>query len=90
MWTTWAPKYLMKEKVLGTLEVGKMADYVVYDSDYFTVPVPEIPNIKPLMTVLGGRTTHLESSLAIELKMDPVGYQFPEGYKPWGRSASAD
>jgi predicted amidohydrolase YtcJ len=48
--------YLMwKEDDLGTLEVGKLADLVVLDRDYMTVPVDEIFDIQPVMTVVGGR-----------------------------------
>ena len=90
MWTTWAPKYLMKEKELGSLEAGKMADFVVFDKDFFTVPVPEIPKLRPLMTVLGGRVTHLEAELGKQLGMEPVGYQFPPNYDPWGRGGGGD
>jgi hypothetical protein len=48
--------YLMwKEDELGTLEVGKLADLVVLDRDYMTIPADDIFNIKPVMTVVGGR-----------------------------------
>lgn len=46
---------LFKEDDLGTLEVGKLADLVVLDRDYMTVPEDQIFNIKPVMTVVGGR-----------------------------------
>lgn len=48
--------YLMwKEDDLGSLEVGKLADLVVLDRDYMTIPVDDIFNIEPVMTVVGGR-----------------------------------
>jgi len=37
---------------IGSLEAGKLADYVVLDKDYFTIPVEEIQKIKPQMTVM--------------------------------------
>jgi predicted amidohydrolase YtcJ len=46
---------LFKEKDLGTLEVGKLADLVVLDRDYMTIPVDDIFNIQPVMTMVGGR-----------------------------------
>jgi hypothetical protein len=88
MYTTWAPQYMLKEDVLGTLESGKLADFVVLDKDYFTIPVDQIPKIVPQMTVVGGHIRHLESGLASKLKMEPVGYQFPSGYEPWDRSSA--
>ncbi len=44
-----------QEKNLGTLEVGKLADLVVLDRDYMTVPAAEIKRIEPTMTMVGGR-----------------------------------
>ena len=87
MWTTWAPLYLMKEKDIGTLEVGKLADYVVLDKDYFTVPIEEIQKIRPQMTVVGGKVRSVQADFAGTLGMQPVGYQLPQGYYPWDRAA---
>ena len=51
--------YLMfKEKDLGSIEVGKLADMVVLDRDYLTVPVGEIRDIKPVMTIVGGELVY--------------------------------
>ena len=51
--------YMMfKEKDLGTIEAGKLADMVVLDQDYLTIPVDEIRNIKALMTVVGGKKVY--------------------------------
>lgn len=49
---------LHKEDDLGTLEVGKLADLVVLDRDYMTVPVDEIFDIQPVMTMVGGRIVY--------------------------------
>lgn len=51
--------YLMfKEDDLGTLEPGKLADLVVLDRDYMTIPAEEIFDIEPVMTVVGGRIVY--------------------------------
>ena len=51
--------YMMfKEKDLGTIEAGKLADMVVLDRDYLTIPVDEIRDIKALMTVVGGKKVY--------------------------------
>ena len=84
MWTKWAAEYVMKENDLGSLEVGKLADFVVLDKDYLTIPISEIPDIRPEMTVVGGDIRALQADYAKQLGMEPVGYQFPEGTKPWG------
>lgn len=49
---------LFMEKDLGTLEAGKLADLVVLDRDYMTVPLDDILNIKPVMTMAGGRIVY--------------------------------
>ncbi len=86
MWTNWASEYVLKEDKLGSLEVGKLADLLVLDKDYFTIPIDEIPNIVPQMTVVGGEVRYLGAGFARRQGMEPVGYQFPDGYSPWGNS----
>jgi hypothetical protein len=46
---------MWKEDDLGSLEVGKLADLVVLDRDYMTIPADDIFNIEPVMTIVGGR-----------------------------------
>ena len=82
MQTIWASFYVLKEKELGSLESGKLADFVVFNKDYFTVPVEEIPTVFPLMTVLGGKTMMLREELANELAIPPVGRQVSWKFKP--------
>ncbi|OFW40283.1 MAG: hypothetical protein A3J28_07585 [Acidobacteria bacterium RIFCSPLOWO2_12_FULL_60_22] len=84
MWTKWGAEYVRKENDIGSLEVGKLADFVVLNKDYLTIPIPEIPSIRPQMTVVGGKVRFLDAGFAKQVKMEPVGFQFEEGYKPWG------
>jgi predicted amidohydrolase YtcJ len=46
---------VFRENDLGSLEQGKLADLVVLDRDYLTVPADEIKDITPVMTMVGGR-----------------------------------
>ena len=46
---------LFKENELGSIEKGKLADLVVLDRDYMTIPADQIKDIKPLLTMVGGR-----------------------------------
>jgi predicted amidohydrolase YtcJ len=46
---------LFQEKALGSLEAGKLADFIVLDTDILSCPVDDIPRIKVLGTFLGGR-----------------------------------
>jgi predicted amidohydrolase YtcJ len=75
MSTSWASEYLMKEDRLGTLEKGKLADFLVLNKDFFTVPQDQIPTVFPMMTVVGGKTVVLREELAKELATKPIGPQ---------------
>jgi predicted amidohydrolase YtcJ len=48
--------YLMfQESSTGSIKPGLLADLVVLDRDYLTVPVAEIKEILPIATIVGGR-----------------------------------
>ena len=49
---------LFQEDNLGSIQPGKLADLVVLDRDYLTVPPDQIQNIKPTMTIVGGRIVY--------------------------------
>ncbi|HEY3837175.1 MAG TPA: amidohydrolase family protein, partial [Bryobacteraceae bacterium] len=50
--------FVFQENNLGSLQPGKLADLVVLNRDYLTVPADEIRNIKPVMTMVGGRIAY--------------------------------
>jgi predicted amidohydrolase YtcJ len=50
--------FLFQEGNLGALAAGKYADLLVLDRDYLTIPAGEIKNIKPLITMVGGKVVH--------------------------------
>jgi len=50
--------FLFQEGNLGSLSPGKYADLLVLDRDYLTVPASEIKDIKPLVTMVGGKVVH--------------------------------
>jgi len=51
-------RFLFQEGNLGSLAPGKYADLLVLDRDYLTVPAGEIKDIKPLITMVGGRVAY--------------------------------
>ena len=46
---------VFQESNLGSLQPGKYADLVVLDRDYLTIPADQIKDIRPTMTMVGGK-----------------------------------
>jgi hypothetical protein len=46
---------LFQENNLGSIQPGKLADLLVLDRDYLTIPADQIKDIQPVMTVVGGK-----------------------------------
>jgi len=49
---------VLQENNLGSIQPGKLADMVVIDRDYLTVPADQIKNIRSMMTIVGGRVVY--------------------------------
>jgi predicted amidohydrolase YtcJ len=50
--TTW------EEKVKGSIEPGKLADFLVLSADFMTIPEDEILKLHPMATYVGGRKVY--------------------------------
>jgi len=50
--------FVFQENNLGSIQSGKLADLLVLDRDYLTIPADQIKDIKPVMTVVGGRVVY--------------------------------
>jgi len=57
-YTIWAAKGQFEEDVKGSLEVGKLADFVVLDRDIMTCPLADMRDAHALLTVLGGEAVY--------------------------------
>ena len=53
--TSWAAWAGFEEKLKGTLEGGKLADFVVLSADIMKIPANEIPRVTVESTVIGGK-----------------------------------
>jgi predicted amidohydrolase YtcJ len=56
--TDWSAYALFDDKIKGTLEVGKLADFVVLDRDIINCFAGDIKDTKALLTVLGGEIVY--------------------------------
>ena len=56
--TIWAAKASFLEKEVGSLEIGKKADFILLDKDLMKVAETEILNTKVSATYLGGKKVH--------------------------------
>ena len=58
LYTSGSAWFSFEEHRRGRLAPGRLADLLVLDDDYFTVPADEIPRIRPEITMVGGRIVH--------------------------------
>jgi hypothetical protein len=50
--------FVFQDNNLGSIQPGKLADLVVLDRDYLTIPANQIHQIKTTMTMVGGRVVY--------------------------------
>jgi predicted amidohydrolase YtcJ len=58
MFTLWPAYGAFQEDIRGSIEVGKYADFTVFDKDWMTIPEAEILLSENLMTIVGGKITY--------------------------------
>ncbi len=61
-YTIWGACAQFEEDVKGSIEAGKLADFVVIDRDYMNCPLDEIKNIQALRTVVGGECLYARAA----------------------------
>jgi len=55
---------MFREKDVGTIAAGMLADLVILSDDLFSIPSENIESVKVDMTIVGGRITHRRDSAA--------------------------
>ena len=63
MYTIWAAIASFEENKRGSIEVGKYADFTIFDKDIMQVPDNEILTSKNLMTIVGGKIVYQRNNL---------------------------
>ncbi len=58
MFTLWPAYASFREKELGTIEPGKIADFTGFTADIMTIPEAEILTAEPAIAVIGGGVTY--------------------------------
>jgi len=59
--------FVFQEDNLGSIQPGKLADLLVLDRDYLTIPADQIKDIKPVITMVGGRIVYDAGAQTSEL-----------------------
>lgn len=58
MFTLWPAYASFREEELGTIEVGKRADFTAFDIDLMTAPEAELPNARAVLTIVDGEVVY--------------------------------
>jgi predicted amidohydrolase YtcJ len=53
--TIWAAYAAFQENVLGSIEIGKLADFTILENDILEIPAEEILTTRPIYTIVGGK-----------------------------------
>lgn len=75
--TRWGAEYVMREKELGSIEAGKLADLVVLDKNPLDPAIPDdkLSDIQVLMTLVGGKIKYTEPEFASKEGLPQVGFR---------------
>ncbi|QOL81922.1 amidohydrolase [Pseudooceanicola spongiae] len=82
MWThenTWFSSEVGKK---GQIKAGQLADLAVLSDDFFSVPEAEIPHLRSVLTVLGGKVVYGEGDYA------PMSPELPRPMPDWSPVAT--
>jgi predicted amidohydrolase YtcJ len=73
MATMGGAEYILKPDKFGSIEKGKIADLLVLDRDFMTIPDDDVPNVRPLITVFDGKISYVHKQFSDENNLKPAG-----------------
>jgi hypothetical protein len=73
MATMGGAEYILKPEKLGSIEKGKIADILVLDKDFMTIPDDQVPTIRPQLTVFDGKIVYVHKQFSDEYNLKPAG-----------------
>ncbi|MBT8098341.1 MAG: amidohydrolase family protein, partial [Gammaproteobacteria bacterium] len=56
--TRWPARFIGAGDSMGSIEPGKLADLVVFDGDIMGVPIDRLADLKPVLTMVGGKVAY--------------------------------
>jgi predicted amidohydrolase YtcJ len=66
-------EYLQKADKMGSIQAGKLADLVVLDRDYMSIPEDELSEIQVQLTLIDGKIRFVQSEFAQEYRISADG-----------------
>ena len=61
--TRWAARFIGANDTLGSIEPGMLADLVVFEGNIMDVPIDQLSDLLPVMTLVGGRVAYESEEL---------------------------
>lgn len=61
--TRWAARFIGTENEMGVVKPGYYADLVVFDGNLIDVPIEKLAELKPVMTLVGGKVAYESQEL---------------------------
>jgi predicted amidohydrolase YtcJ len=79
MMTRYGGHPLWREHAIGSLEVGKLADIVILNGDYMSVPVNDLDQLTSIFTMVGGKVNYEDPLLrgnTLKFNSDAIDWTF--------------
>ena len=61
--TRWAARFIGAQNDMGSIQAGMLADIVIFNGNLLDEPIETITNLKPVMTLVGGKVAYESPNL---------------------------